>query len=114
MSNPEMLGPATFTIGQTVASFFTFLPKFSEVRKANPNDNPDIAADVRMGEVAAVTVSMGVGIIASSLTSSPVPVTVTLVVCIILVVLYESTLCTNRPFESHLAVLTTRKGEAIA
>jgi hypothetical protein len=99
LPNPEMFGPATFAIGQSVASFQSFLPKFSDVRAKNPADHPDFAADVRMGEVAAFTVSMGIGLIASSLTGSPIPAAITLLVCIILVTLYESTLSANRPFE---------------
>ncbi len=99
LPNPEMFGPATFALGQTVSAFTTFLPKFTEIRKANPKDNPDIAADMRMGEIAAVTVSLGIGAIASSMTGSPVPVVVSLLVCVILVVLYESTLTADRPME---------------
>jgi len=110
-----MFGPATFAIGQSVASFQSFLPKFSDVRSKNPKDHPDFAADVRMGEIAAFTVSMGVGLIASSLTGSPVPAVITLLVCLILVTLYESTLNANRPFEprSH-GMLIARDGENVA
>ena len=109
--NPEMFGPATFAIGQSVASFSTFLPKFSDVRSKHPDDDPSFAADVRMGEIAAVTVSMGVGLIASSITGSPVPAVVTLLVCLILVTLYESTLSANKPMEPAATAILSRKGE---
>lgn len=98
---PEMMGAASLVIAQGVGSFSTFLPKFSDVRRGNPADQPDFAADVRMGEIAAVTVTMGVGAIASSLTGSAVPALSALAVCIILVVLYESTLTANKPLEPH-------------
>lgn len=112
--NPEMFGPATFAIGQSVASFSTFLPKFSDVRAKHPGDDPAFAADVRMGEIAAVSISMGVGLIASSLTGSPIPATITLLVCLILVTLYECTLNANRPFEPKGNLLISRKGEDVA
>jgi|tagenome__1003787_1003787.scaffolds.fasta_scaffold20984420_12 hypothetical protein len=109
--NPEMFGPATFAVGQSVASFTAFLPKFSEVRQRTPNDDPSFAADVRMGEIASVTVSMGVGLIASSLTGSPIPAVVTLLVCLILVTLYESALNADRPMEPKRSLTIVRSGE---
>jgi hypothetical protein len=67
-----------------------------------------------MGEIAAVTVSMGIGLISSSLTGSPIPAVITLLVCIILVTLYECTLNTNRPFEPKTNIMISRKGEDVA
>lgn len=112
LPNPDMFGPATFALGQAVSAFTTFLPKFSDVRKANPADNPDLAADVRMGEIAAVTVSVGIGAIASSLTGSPVPVAVTIIVCLVLVILYESTLTANAPMENRANALYVARDAA--
>lgn len=99
LPNPEVFGPATLAVTQGVTAFSTFLPKFSDVRRNHPDDNPDFAGDVRMGEVAAVTVTMGIGLIASSLTGSSVPAMVSALTCLVLVMLYESTLRANRPME---------------
>ena len=99
LPNPDVFGPASLAVTQGVTAFSTFLPKFSDVRKNHPDDNPDFAGDVRMGEVAAVTVTMGIGLIASSLTASAAPTIVSAITCLILVVLYETTLRSNRPLE---------------
>jgi hypothetical protein len=112
--NPDMFGPATFAVGQSVTAFISFLPKFSEVRQKSPRDDPDFAADVRMGEIAAVTVSMGIGTISSSITGSPIPIVVTLLVCLILVTLYESTLSANRPMEARRALAIVRESDTHA
>lgn len=107
LPNPDIFGPATLAVTQGVSSFNTFLPKFSDVRKNHPATNPDFAADVRMGEVAAVTLTIGVGVIASSLTGSPVPVATAAITCLILVMLYESTLRADAPFEPKGSTLAT-------
>lgn len=102
--NPDIFGPATLAVTQGVSAFNAFLPRFSDVRKNHPESNPDFAADVRMGEVAAVTVTLGIGMIASSLTGSSMPALTALTVCIILVCLYESTLRADRPMEPKTLV----------
>lgn len=96
---PDITGTALLSVTQGVASFGAFLPKISEVRRADPANNPDVAADVRMGEVAAATLTLGIGAIASSLTGSMVPAVTALLMAIILISLYESTLRTYKPFE---------------
>ena len=98
-------GAASLAIGQGVASFAVFLPKLTDVRKYNPKDNPDFAADVRVGEIAAVSVTMGIGLISSALTGSQAPAIVSLLVCAILVTLYESVLRTDRMLEPKATIL---------
>lgn len=112
LPNPAIFGPATLSVTQGITAFNTFLPKLSEVRKANPQDNPDIAADVRMGEVAGCALTLGIGIIASSLTGSPAPTVSALIICFVLVTLYESTLHSNKPFEPKNNVLIVKAQEA--
>jgi hypothetical protein len=97
---PEIIGPTTLALTQGIASFHTFIPSLSDIRKNNPADNPDFAADVRMGEVASVALTVGIGVIASSLTGSSVPALVSLVVALGLVVMYESVLRSDRPLET--------------
>lgn len=104
-ADPSVIGPATLGVTQGISAFTTFLPKLSDVRKAGPTDI-DIAADVRLGEVAAVTLTIGIGVITSSLTGSPVPAYTALLMCLVLVCLYESTLRADRPFEPKSPFLT--------
>jgi hypothetical protein len=89
----SIIGPATLSITQAITSFHSFLPAFTDIRKQHPADNPSFAADVRMGEIASVTVSC------SSLTGSPIPAYTAVLICAILVTLYECTLRSNRPME---------------
>lgn len=96
----ELFGPAMLSVTTGVQAFQSLLPKLSEVRKADPVQNPDIAADVRMGEVGAATLTMGVGLIASSLTKSPLPAVTGLIMTFILIAVYESALRSNKPFEA--------------
>lgn len=90
--DPAIFGPASLCVTQGIQAFVTFLPRFTDIRRANPTDNPDVVDDVRMGEIAAVTLSLGVGIVASSLTGSPIPAIASVVTCLVLVVLYEASL----------------------
>lgn len=93
------VGTAALAITQGVAAFNSFLPPLSEVRKGSV-DNPEFAGDVRMGEIAACALTVGVGTIVSSLTGDPVPVYVAVVVSIGLVIMYETTLRKDRPMEA--------------
>jgi len=94
-----IISTAALAISQAVAAFGTFLPKISDVRVITPESDAGGAADVRLGEVAAAAVTLSVGAIASSLTGSPVPFTVSLLVSLTLVAIYESTLRSVHPFE---------------
>lgn len=94
-AQPEAIGPATLALAQTIGAFNVFLPKFSDIRRATPNIDRETTLDVRMGEVAALALSVGVGVIASALTGSPIPAFVALVMGGIMVCLYEATLRSN-------------------
>lgn len=88
--NRAAIGVATLAITQGYAQFNVFLPKLSDVRRAAPGDG--VGADVRVGELAAVAGTMGVGIIVSSLAGSKVPAFVSLLVCALMVGIYETVL----------------------
>lgn len=90
MSNPDMVGPASLALGQSVGLFTALLPKFADIRRADITD--ELAADVRMGEVAAATVAIGIGTIISSLTGSPIPAFTALIMVFILICVYEAAL----------------------
>lgn len=98
MVDPGIAGAATLGITQGIGAFQFFLPRLSDVRKGGMDD-PELVGDVRMGEVAAITLCVGVGAIVSSLTGSTVPVIVSIVVSAILICLYEAALRGDRPFE---------------
>jgi hypothetical protein len=99
MPSPDMLGAATIGMSQGLSAFTTFLPKLSDVRKADYQTNPELVGDVRYGEVAASAITIGIGAIVSSLTGSPIPAFVSVLICVVLIVVYESALKGNRPFE---------------
>lgn len=114
MVPPELIGPSILALTQGISAFTTFLPPIAELRKADPMYDTSTAADVRLGEVAAVTLTVGVGVIASSLTGSPVPAFTAVVVAAALVCLYETTLRADRPFEARGTVVATSPKEVAA
>lgn len=93
----DIMGPAALSISQGISAFQFFLPKLSDVRKADPANDPDIVGDVRMGEIAAITLCVGVGAIVSSLSRSAIPAVVSALMAGILVCLYESALHKDKP-----------------
>lgn len=87
-----MLGPATLSISQSVGLFQAFLPRFTDVRRTIPSTDPATTRDVRMGEIAAASLAIGIGAVVSNLTGSPVPIVISMVCSAGLIVLYESAL----------------------
>lgn len=102
MPNPEVTSATLLAVTQAIGAFHTFLPPLADVRKHDESDR-SFTADVRIGEVASVGLAIGVGAIVSSLTGSPIPAGVSLLIAVGLVVLYESTLRTPSPFEPKVA-----------
>jgi hypothetical protein len=90
----DVFGPASLAAGQALSSFAVFLPRLTDVRKADPGD-PGMHGDVRLGEVAACAVSIGIGVIASSLSGSPIPMYAAAFISVILIVVYEAALNGN-------------------
>lgn len=88
----NVIGAATLSMTQSLSLFQTFLPKFSDIGKADPATNTELVRDVRMGEIAAVLMTLGIGGMTSALTGSSVPAVVALITCGGLVVLYEAAL----------------------
>lgn len=89
--DPHIIGPATLSMTQSLSLFDAFLPSFRDISKADPGDI-GIVRDVRMGELAAVLMTLGIGGMTSALTGSSVPAVVALVTCGGLVLLYETAL----------------------
>jgi hypothetical protein len=97
LPNPNILGPATLSVTQGITAFNSFLPKLTDIRKANPIDNPDVAGDVRMGEIAAVAITIGTGLMVSSLSGSSIPTVTAVLMCGVLICIYESALRMDLP-----------------
>lgn len=86
----SVTGSTLLVVTASVTAFTALMPKFGEVRRAV--GNPDTVNDVRMGEVAALGMTVAIGVTASSLTKSPVPAMVGVVSALALVCMYESVL----------------------
>lgn len=100
------LGIATFAIAQGMTSFMAFLPRLTDVRKASFAD-PSFTADLRIGELGAGVITMGIGGIIAALTGNKLPLIVSLFVVVTIVVLYESVL-RIQPVEFEYANNPTR------
>jgi hypothetical protein len=98
LPDPGIYGASILGVTQGFSAFVAFLPSLADIRKSSLADI-DMAADVRMGEVAACAVTIGIGVVSSSLTGSPVPALTAVLVSFLLVFMYESTLKAERPFE---------------
>jgi hypothetical protein len=76
MDNGTTVAVSAVVIGQTVTAYQFLLPSLSEVRRAHagPHGNRDIVSDVYMGQAAAGALSIGVGVMLSTLTGTRFPV----------------------------------------
>lgn len=99
----DAFGAATIALGQSIGAFQFFLPRLSEVRRAG-SDDVDMAGDVRMGELAAGAICIGVGAMVSSLSGSPIPALVSVVTMVVLVAVYESALRGDKPMNPRKVV----------
>lgn len=86
---PIEFGVATLAVTQSVVAFTAFLPKFTDVGKS---DKESVAGEVRLGETAAVVISLSIGGLLSWLTDSSVPFYVAGIMTFVLVALYETAL----------------------
>lgn len=76
---------------QAIGTFTTFLPPLTEVRRKSM-DSPSFVMDVRVGEIAAAGLTIGVGAMISSLTKTTTPTLVAAVTAAGMILLYEMTL----------------------
>lgn len=88
MADSNAYAAATVSLGQTVVAYTYFLPRLSEVRRADPDD-PYMAGDVRLGQIASAALSGGIGALLSWMTQSPVPIYVAAVVAVIIAAVYH-------------------------
>lgn len=98
-TDPAGITAATISIGQTTFAYSYFLPRLSEVRRAEASD-PLMRGDVMLGQLAAGSVSMAVGVLLTALTGSQMPIIATLFVAVVIAVIYQYALNGNRVMES--------------
>lgn len=98
MVDPNGVTASTIAIGQTVFSYSYFLPRLSEVRRADVGD-PMMRGDVMLGQLAAGAVSVTVGMLLTWMTGSSLPVVTTLAIAVIIAVIYQYALTGTRVME---------------
>lgn len=86
----QIASVAVLAVSATMTALPQFLPKLSDVHHASVNS--DMAADVRVGEVATVTFFLSVGIVASSIAGTSAPLKAAMLMSLFLVVTYEAAL----------------------
>src|SRR5262245_21208192 len=89
---------AALSLTQSVGAYSFFLPRLADVRQASSND-PTMRGDVRMGQVAAAALSIGIGVIMSMLVESPLPAVVAVAVSFIIAMIYSTAQTTDHLLE---------------
>lgn len=73
MAEAGAVAASTVALGQTVGAYQFFLPRLSDVRKADPAD-PSMRGDVVLGQIAAGSLALSIGMVFTILTGSRVPI----------------------------------------
>jgi hypothetical protein len=94
MADSGAVAASTIAIGQTVTAYQFFLPRLSDVRRADSGE-PEVRGDVVMGQLAAGALSIGVGAMISWLTGSAIPVMIALFTAGIIAAIYHYAMCTT-------------------
>lgn len=89
MTDSAGVGMATLCLTQSLTLFQNFLPRFQEISAADPDKDPGFVRDVRMGEVAALITTLGIGGMTSALSNSSTPAIVAAITAGGLILLYE-------------------------
>jgi len=89
MTDPQTVGLATLSMTQSLTLFQQFLPRFQEISAADPAEDMGMVRDVRMGELAAVVTTLGIGGMTSALSGSSTPAVVAAITAGGLILLYE-------------------------
>lgn len=86
--SPEMVGVVTLALTQAVSVFNAFLPPLTEVRRSSVGDRTALL-DVRIGEVAAAAMVVGIGCVLSTLIGNSRPLVVSLLGAVGMMGVYE-------------------------
>lgn len=95
MPNELATALAVTAMGTTVSVFPSFMPRLEDVRKCPPAEQ-DMRGDVRLGEVAAVSIALTVGFTLARLSNSTLPLVAATMVSAVVVAVYEYALNTER------------------
>lgn len=98
MADPGALGAASIAIGQTVVAYQIFLPKLGDVRRAEKGD-PVMRGDVLLGQLAAGSVSVMVGLMLTQMSGSRTPLMVSLFIAVLIGAIYQYALVGDRVME---------------
>lgn len=98
MADAAALGAASIAIGQTVVAYQIFLPRLGEVRRAD-TDDPMMRGDVLLGQLAAGSVSVMVGLMLTQMSGSRMPLMVSLFIAVLIAGIYQYALNGNRVME---------------
>lgn len=93
--NSDTISASLLAVTSGVGLYTSFLPDMAEVRKAMPDD--ELSRDVRIGEVAATSLTVAIGVTASSLSKSVVPAMLSIVAAGGMIFMYESILRSPAP-----------------
>jgi len=97
--NGEIASVSLLAITSSISIFNSLCPPLHEVRQATGN-NATVTNDVRVAEIAAVSLTVAIGLTGSGLTKSPVPAMLSIIAAGALVVMYESVL-KSTPYEKR-------------
>jgi hypothetical protein len=89
--NNEVASTALLSITASISVFNSLCPPLHDVRRATGGDI-DVINDVRVAEIAAVSLTVAIGVTGSSLTNNPLPAALSILAAAALVVMYESVL----------------------
>lgn len=92
--NSEVASVSLLAITSSISIFNSFCPPFSDVRQSDPK-NPVVITTVREAEIAAVALTVAIGITGSGLTKSPAPAILSILAAGALVLTYENILNRN-------------------
>lgn len=96
MADPASISAASISIGQTAYLYAQFLPPLREVRQ---NNDSSTRGDVLLGQVAAGSVSLAVGILLSYMSGSYLPTMTTLAIAAIIATVYQYAMNGNKVME---------------
>jgi len=90
MSRADVVSSSLLGITTSVGLYTAFLPKIPDIRKTPPSS--DEAQSIRMGELAAGSLTVAIGLTASTLVKSPFPAALSIASALAMVCMYEMVL----------------------
>lgn len=88
MADASAVSAATISLGQGITSYQFFMPKLQDVRRADPSD-PDVRADVFLGQLAAGATTVTIGGMLTMLTGSQIPLWASIIIALVIGSLYH-------------------------